>query len=561
MCRQILPLLIFSVLSSSLNLGCGPVTAVSSDAGVQADSGQPTDDAAQPIKCSVTADCLSENPCLAGLCESGSCVYVPNPESTCDDNNSCTMDDQCNDQGQCLGVPLACDDGDSCNGIELCVDGACLLSNEPLPPDGSGCEADGFCFARSCVAFKQFEISPECALSANGGSFGEVSIGGLSQGENQYLVGINYCKVEDDNACTHQKNVCRYAPDGTLNTTGGPWAAAAVNSIQDMDKNLIVGLSGEIGFFDEGLVNWSGALRQAMLANIDDQVSLPDLYAVSRTPYYIDGDEDGILEKKQGGWAWFVGSHRTANGSFSFSKPCIPEGGSGVWSCTNQNQFLDNWPGYQFTHLKLIECEDFHETNCSLGIGGIWSIKAGDAESSERIEYYDLMNPSTNTTIHFAQTGSTVNALIEAPSSGVFIMGTNGLLNHCRTTPIFNDQKCHDVGYYFKDQTSSGTGAPSTDTQINYIDGWADDVMTIFLTSKEGSYELWFLPRDYTLDEPHKDVTKVQIPVNDFGVFTPKAVEADPVTNSILVVGSSEVVNTATSTTESVVLWSTSPVQ
>ncbi len=96
--------------------------------------------------CVVTAGTVvvcnaSPNPCMASVCDpmDGVCKDSPLPALTvCEDADPCTIEDICNDTGQCLGTPKVCDDdnactADSCDGS----DGTCL---HPLAvPLSSGC--------------------------------------------------------------------------------------------------------------------------------------------------------------------------------------------------------------------------------------------------------------------------------------------------------------------------------------------------------------------------------------------------------------------------------------
>ncbi len=126
--------------------------------------------------CEEDADCAAVTTpvCHQARCQGTACVFEAVADNTtCDDSDSCTIDDvcvagtcagaprDCDDQDACngvetcdsalgcrAGVPIACDDGDACNGIETCdpedgcVDGEALSCN-----DGNVCNGIETCDA------------------------------------------------------------------------------------------------------------------------------------------------------------------------------------------------------------------------------------------------------------------------------------------------------------------------------------------------------------------------------------------------------------------------------
>jgi hypothetical protein len=113
-------------------------------------------DPAQPDESSPAADGAScaadENGCTADVCMEGTCTHVPLTTGACDDSNTCTKKDQCQ-EGVCTGEPYPCDDGldcttDSCNGDGTCeapilpgfclVGNACYAADDPAPAS-AGC--------------------------------------------------------------------------------------------------------------------------------------------------------------------------------------------------------------------------------------------------------------------------------------------------------------------------------------------------------------------------------------------------------------------------------------
>jgi hypothetical protein len=79
-------------------------------------------------------DCDDGDPCTLEICEpSIGCAYAHAPPGTeCDDENDCTVDDECNDSGECIpGDPATegspCDDGTNCTDPDECDDsGHCV---------------------------------------------------------------------------------------------------------------------------------------------------------------------------------------------------------------------------------------------------------------------------------------------------------------------------------------------------------------------------------------------------------------------------------------------------
>lgn len=96
--------------------------------------------------------CDDENSCTEDLCDPAKgCLHVAQ-EGACDDGNACTTGDHC-DKGKCLiGGILSCDDGnvctqDSCDPGQGCIH---LLSDAPCD-DGDVCTTGDHCSLGGCV--------------------------------------------------------------------------------------------------------------------------------------------------------------------------------------------------------------------------------------------------------------------------------------------------------------------------------------------------------------------------------------------------------------------------
>ena len=140
-------------------------------------------------------ECDDNNECTDDACDpdTGGCVFTPVPGRACDDGNACTVNDQCNRRGACVGDPRNCDDGnvcttDSCNPASGCV-------NEPIPgccrrnedcPEGEICAegqciGDPACRGQTCDTFTPCGDNPDACvcLSLSGGGPGAPGLCGI----------------------------------------------------------------------------------------------------------------------------------------------------------------------------------------------------------------------------------------------------------------------------------------------------------------------------------------------------------------------------------------------
>jgi hypothetical protein len=86
--------------------------------------------------------------------DDGFCWYTLRDQGTaCDDYDACTLNDQCNDVGDCTGDRIPCDDGNPCT-VDACVSGECTnvpVSDGMLCDDASVCTVSSECQAGACV--------------------------------------------------------------------------------------------------------------------------------------------------------------------------------------------------------------------------------------------------------------------------------------------------------------------------------------------------------------------------------------------------------------------------
>jgi len=144
------------------------------------------------------------SPCTIDSCDPVTgAVNTPVAAGTwCTDGNACTAGDQCDSGGHCLGAPVAagtgCDDGNDCTGSDQCnVGGACI--GAPAV-NGTACDTRQ-CVVEVCM-FGQCNktgIDPD-GTACNGSSCidGETCLGGSCQGGTLLGAGT---PCTDGNAC------------------------------------------------------------------------------------------------------------------------------------------------------------------------------------------------------------------------------------------------------------------------------------------------------------------------------------------------------------------------
>jgi hypothetical protein len=93
--------------------------------------------------CSNNADCDDSNPCTTDACGEGKCVYENAPAGgSCTDGNPCTTGDKCDGGGKCGGTPKSVDDGNPCT-----TDSCDPATGEPkyAPASGANCNDNNGC--------------------------------------------------------------------------------------------------------------------------------------------------------------------------------------------------------------------------------------------------------------------------------------------------------------------------------------------------------------------------------------------------------------------------------
>jgi hypothetical protein len=114
--------------------------------GQQRCGGACVDTGANPNHCGgCELTCFSSNACETATCQGGSCVCSAFAGAACDDGNRCTVDDICQADGACAGVPIDCSALDDQCVVGSCdpTTGACYAASRP---DQTPCTGTDACF-------------------------------------------------------------------------------------------------------------------------------------------------------------------------------------------------------------------------------------------------------------------------------------------------------------------------------------------------------------------------------------------------------------------------------
>jgi len=142
------------------------------------------------------ATCQDDNPCTDDSCADGICQVVPNT-ALCNDDDACTVGEQCS-QGQCSGgAPANCNDGNPCTDDTCDPAVGCVSASNQLPcQDGDVCTVDDVCEEGSC--------KPGAALDCNDSN--PCTDDSCNPGTG-CVNAANTASCDDGNACT-QGDVC-----------------------------------------------------------------------------------------------------------------------------------------------------------------------------------------------------------------------------------------------------------------------------------------------------------------------------------------------------------------
>jgi len=100
--------------------------------------------------CAISGLCYGDGTINPGnscqMCDAAvsTAAWTPvNAGSSCDDGLFCTVEDECDDAGNCDGVARECDDGDFCTGVEFCYEAGDLCASPGDPcGDDETCNED-----------------------------------------------------------------------------------------------------------------------------------------------------------------------------------------------------------------------------------------------------------------------------------------------------------------------------------------------------------------------------------------------------------------------------------
>ncbi len=89
---------------------------------------------------------------IGGDCCTSICTFEA-AASSCSDASACTVGDQCDEAGACVGAPLVCDDANGCTN-DLCdpLGGCEFVPNSATCDDGSDCTVGDTCSAGACTS-------------------------------------------------------------------------------------------------------------------------------------------------------------------------------------------------------------------------------------------------------------------------------------------------------------------------------------------------------------------------------------------------------------------------
>jgi MYXO-CTERM domain-containing protein len=100
-------------------------------------------------ECTGSLNCIDSNGCTVDACDEDAdqCKHDPDLDAPCDDANTCTENDKCTDQAECLGTALpddtTCSEGGGCRKDGVCTGGVC--GGTSAADDGTPCDDGNAC--------------------------------------------------------------------------------------------------------------------------------------------------------------------------------------------------------------------------------------------------------------------------------------------------------------------------------------------------------------------------------------------------------------------------------
>ena len=198
----------------------------------------------------VECSSVDDTECAKNTCEpdTGSCVMMPEPPGgSCSDSNACTDGDQCDGNGSCVGAPIECDDDNICTN-DTCnqQDGCQYQNNDSLCDDNDPCTVDDQCGNGVCdgVPFDCDDgnvcTSDDCVIENGGPGCLNLPTSGICDDQNA-------CSIDDhcvNGLCMGAELVCDDndpCTDNQCDPTSGCVYPAAAEGTECDDGNVCTG--------------------------------------------------------------------------------------------------------------------------------------------------------------------------------------------------------------------------------------------------------------------------------------------------------------------------------
>ena len=138
----------------------------------------------------IDALCPETSECMESLCNTFlGCESISETGIDCDDENECTIDDQCV-AGTCAGEGITCDDGNSCTVDSCATNLGCLFETDLTQScdDGDSCTLNDLCTETGCEGDAIYvegecesEAVPYCSITGEAGTVWECPLSLASQ--------------------------------------------------------------------------------------------------------------------------------------------------------------------------------------------------------------------------------------------------------------------------------------------------------------------------------------------------------------------------------------------
>jgi hypothetical protein len=184
------------------------------------------------LSCTSDTDCNDTNPCTEDMCVGDACKFVPVPDDTpCDDGNRCTAMESC--QGAvCLGgLAVDCTDGNPCTDDYCSPSAGCLHKPNSAPcQDDNPCTVEDQCKDNQCMPGPTCDDHDPCTdgMCVTGTACPAGGVGGVAAGGKMCCYFQKAC--DDQNVCTF--DWCD-AATGNCATTNNSLLCGTAKCVQD----------------------------------------------------------------------------------------------------------------------------------------------------------------------------------------------------------------------------------------------------------------------------------------------------------------------------------------